>query len=78
MTDYEHNKVYIYDATTHTFDPLAAPSGPTTSDLGKPEILVTANDVKVCGVHVARPPSIAPSQWVAFWELRELKVSRSV
>ena len=39
-----------------------------TSGLGKPEIIVEANWVMVCGVQVLRPPSIAPSQWLCFWQ----------
>jgi hypothetical protein len=38
-----------------------------TNTLGVPEIVVTPNDVTVCGVRVERPSSIAPSQWLAFW-----------
>jgi hypothetical protein len=29
---------------------------------------VTYKHVVVCGMQVPRPPSVSPSQWLAFWE----------
>ena len=40
----------------------------TTKTLGIPEIEVLADWVQVCGVAIHRPPNIAPSQWLDFWE----------
>jgi len=39
-----------------------------TSELGTPEIVVTTHDVTVCGTLITRPASIAPSQWLRFWD----------
>lgn len=36
-------------------------------ELGVPEISVTIHDVTVCGTVIRRPPCIAPSQWLWFW-----------
>ena len=36
--------------------------------MDKPQVDVTMNDVTVCGVRIKRPDSIAPSQWLYFWE----------
>lgn len=41
---------------------------PTTSGLGKPQIDVTTNEVVIMGTRIERPPTIAPSQWLKFWE----------
>jgi hypothetical protein len=31
---------------------------------------VTYKHVVVCGMTVPRPPTVSPSQWLAFWEQR--------
>lgn len=36
--------------------------------LGKPEIITAKDHVIICGQVVQRPASIAPSQWLQFWE----------
>ncbi len=35
---------------------------------GWPVVEVTSFDVVICGTRVPRPKSIAPSQWLDFWE----------
>lgn len=38
-----------------------------TGELGVPSIYVTLSDVTICGTTIPRPASIAPSQWLTFW-----------
>jgi len=37
-------------------------------NIGKPDVVPFANMVLICGEQILRPPSISPSQWLAFWE----------
>lgn len=39
-----------------------------TSRLGKPEIVVSHNNVMICGQYITRPQSISVSQWLGYWE----------
>lgn len=55
----------------HALQQRCATDDPKTTALGAPHIEVTASDVRVCGVRVERPPAIAPSQWIAFWETKQ-------
>lgn len=38
------------------------------SNLGKPNIEVSKDHVVVMGIRIPRPPAIAPSQWLDFWD----------
>jgi len=37
-------------------------------NIGKPEVVVAKDHVIICGQVVTRPASIAPSQWLEYWE----------
>jgi hypothetical protein len=43
---------------------------------GIPEIIIDRNHVIICNQVVVRPSTIAPSQWIQFWETATRKENR--